>query len=265
MMIYLKYFKVRLVANLQYRTAALAGISTQFFWGIMNILIYQAFYNNTNTSMTLESLITYVWLNQAFMGLIYFFSVDKDMIRQIKNGDIAYEIVRPYNPYLWWFFKSLATKYATTLLRFSPIIIIPLFLPHPFNLALPYSAFNFILFVICLFLGSLIVTAIHLIIQAFAFYTVNDEGVSRLIIIIAEFLSGFIIPIPLFPIWLQNLVYFLPFRLVGDLSFRVYSNNITVNEALLNISFQVIWISILVFIGYKITTKALNKMHIQGG
>ena len=41
---YWSFFKMRLMAGLQYRAAALAGMSTQFVWGTMEILLYRAFW-----------------------------------------------------------------------------------------------------------------------------------------------------------------------------------------------------------------------------
>ena len=41
---YLNYFKLRIITNLQYRTAALAGIATQLFFGFLYIMLYLALY-----------------------------------------------------------------------------------------------------------------------------------------------------------------------------------------------------------------------------
>lgn len=43
---YFAVFKMRLLNDLQYRAVALAGIASKFFWGLMYVLIYQAFYKN---------------------------------------------------------------------------------------------------------------------------------------------------------------------------------------------------------------------------
>ena len=61
---YVSVLKLRLLNGLQYRTAALAGIATQFFWGFIIIMVFQAFYShsNTNPPMTLEEVVAYVWL-----------------------------------------------------------------------------------------------------------------------------------------------------------------------------------------------------------
>ena len=41
---YLSFFRIRFVAGLQYRTAAFAGFFTQLFWGLMEIMMFRAFY-----------------------------------------------------------------------------------------------------------------------------------------------------------------------------------------------------------------------------
>ena len=41
---YLSFFRLRFITGLQYRTAALAGIATQFFWGTMEILTFRALF-----------------------------------------------------------------------------------------------------------------------------------------------------------------------------------------------------------------------------
>ena len=46
---YLSYFKLRFITSLQYRAAALAGISTQFFFGFVFIMVYVAFYESGKT------------------------------------------------------------------------------------------------------------------------------------------------------------------------------------------------------------------------
>ena len=44
---YVSFFRLRFVMGLQYRTAAFAGIATQFAWGFMEITVFHAF-NNTD-------------------------------------------------------------------------------------------------------------------------------------------------------------------------------------------------------------------------
>lgn len=267
MMCYLKYFKTELINGLQYRTAAFAGIMTQVVWGFMNIMIYVSFYSHTNSvdSISLPELITYVWLNQAFLILIYMKSLDPEIINKIKNGTVAYELCRPYNLYTWWYIKLISKKYAAVLLRFFPIIVLGLLLPKPFNMELASSFTNFILFIITLILGSILLVSIIMIIQIIGFFTNEDKGIANIIIIIANFLSGATIPVPLLPNIVQMITEYLPFRLISDLPFRIYSGNIGIGYALKSVLLQIIWILILISIGRIIMNKVLKKVSIQGG
>ena len=51
---YLSYFKTVLLSSLQYKTAAMAGIFTQFFWGFLQIFIYQAFYSGVGQDVPMD-------------------------------------------------------------------------------------------------------------------------------------------------------------------------------------------------------------------
>ena len=51
---YLSVFRLRFINGLQYRAAAFAGIATQFFWGIMHIMIYEAFYENATGTLPIS-------------------------------------------------------------------------------------------------------------------------------------------------------------------------------------------------------------------
>ena len=57
---------------LQYRAAALAGLGTQVFWGLIRVMIFGAFYRSTTAPqpMTYPEVVTYVWLGQAFIRML---------------------------------------------------------------------------------------------------------------------------------------------------------------------------------------------------
>lgn len=207
----------------------------------------------------------YVWLNQAFFYLILIAIKDEQILEQIKNGTVAYELCRPYDLYWWWYLKHLSKRYAGVLLRCFPVIILALFLPKPYNLSPPISIKAFILFIIALFLGSLLITSICMIINIITFFTYNDKGISSIIYTIGGLLSGIDIPLPLLPVTLLALTEYLPFRLISDLSQRVYSGNISITYGINSIILQIIWIIILVIIGRLLMKKALSKVSIQGG
>ena len=93
----------------------------------------------------------------------------------------------------------------------------------------------------------------------------QDKGVSSIFYTVGDLLSGFILPIPLLPTIVVMITEYLPFRLIGDLSFRIYSGNILIPYAIKSILLQIVWIIALIVIGKLLMKKALKKVSIQGG
>lgn len=264
---YVSVFKLRLKNGLQYRTAALAGIATQFFWGFVIIMVFEAFYSNTavQTPISLSQLITYVWLQQAFLAFVMLWFRDNELFQLITTGNIAYELCRPNGIYGLWYAKLLAQRLASALLRSLPILAVAFFLPQPYRMPLPSDSAAFVLFIIALLLGLLMIVTLSMLMYISVFVTLSPAGSLLMFGVIGEFLAGMVIPVPLMPSWLQNIVYVLPFRWTADFPFRVYSGHISKEEALIGIGIQLVWFVALLSLGRFAMAKALNKVVVQGG
>ena len=83
--------------------------------------------------------------------------------------------------------------------------------------------------------------------------------------IILRLLSGTDVPIPFLPNIIQRITYLMPFRLMGDLPYRIYTGNIGINEGIFSIGLQLFWISILILVGSKLLKNATKRIYIQGG
>ena len=266
MKLYLNYFKLRIETFLQYRSAAIAGLTTQFFWGLMMIFIYMALYQNAdNVSMNLEQVIAYTWLHQAFYAFLAVRVMDSEIRDSIRSGNVAYEIIRPYNLYYWWYIKCVAKRIASGMLRVMPVIIVALLLPAPYGLPLPATFANFILFIISLFLGVLVVVGISMLVHTLGFYTYNEAGISSMLNSVMEFLAGELVPVALLPMFIQKGTYYLPFRLVCDLPFRLYVGNLSLADGVFGMCIQFIWIVIFIILGNIIMKINIKKVIVQGG
>ncbi|MCY3760515.1 MAG: hypothetical protein OXH50_04640 [Gemmatimonadetes bacterium] len=69
---YTALLSAQLRTLLQYRAAALAGMATQLFFGLVIVMVYEAFYVSAAgpMPMTLREVTTYTWLGQAMLGLM---------------------------------------------------------------------------------------------------------------------------------------------------------------------------------------------------
>jgi ABC-2 type transport system permease protein len=264
---YLSLLRVRFLNGLQYRAAAFGGLATQFFWGLMLLFIYGAFYGDAaySNGFSFSDLVTYIWLQQAFLAFVFLYDWDVELLEMSTTGGISYELCRPINLYQVWFVKLFSKRLASGLLRFSPTLVVGFLLPYPFNLSLPHSPLSLLLFVITLFLGLFLLVSISMMIYISVFKTMHPIGSMTIFGIVGEFFAGMTIPIPLMPMWLQNITQFMPFRWTADLPLRVYSGHIGTHEALIGIVMQLAWTSILITAGALIMKRVTRLSTVQGG
>ena len=132
---YWSFFKMRLMAGLQYRAAALAGMSTQFVWGAMEILLYRAFWleHPERFPMGMEALSNYIWLQQAFLTLFAMWNWEMEILESVKTGTVSYELLRPTDIYGMWMARSVANRFARAALRMVPVIVVSSLLPAPYG------------------------------------------------------------------------------------------------------------------------------------
>lgn len=264
---YLSFFRMRFIAGLQYRAAAVAGIVTQFVWGIMEILLFRAFYevNPEAFPMTREALSAYIWLQQAFLALFMTWFLENDIFQTIVDGGIAYELCRPVDLYNMWFFRSMANRLSKAVLRCMPILIFAALLPEPYGMRLPINPAAGIWFLITAFLGFLVVVAFCMLVYISTFFTYSPVGVRMLAISLVEFFSGSVIPIPFMPEGFRQFVQLLPFASMQNVPLRIYSGDISGMDIYLSFGLQLFWTVVLILAGKRLTATALQRAVVQGG
>lgn len=264
---YLSFFRLSFTMGLQYRAAALAGIVTQFAWGFLEILVFQAFYQAEPEKfpMTMSATASYVWMQQAFLALFATWMMENDIFDTIANGNISYSLCRPIRIYYMWFSQSAATRVSRAVLRCFPILIVAAFLPENFRMAKPASAWHFGLFVVTLILGLLVTVAFSMLVYILTFFTISPQGVRIVVTSMVEFFAGAIIPLPFFPANWQKVLELLPFASMQNVALRVYSGSMTAAEMEKAVALQVIWLAVITVFGSCLCRLAEKKVTIQGG
>lgn len=264
---YISLLRVRFLNGLQYRAAAFGGLTTQFFWGIMLVFIYKAFYGDVAASngFSFKDLVTFIWLQQAFLSFLFLYDWDGELLDMITTGNISYELCRPINLYQVWYVKLLSKRLARGILRFAPVIILGFLMPYPYNLSLPESPVSFLLFLITLLIGTFLLVSILMLVYISVFKTMSPIGSMTVFGILGEFFGGHTIPIPLMPSWLQSICMAMPFRWTADLPFRIYSGNIGTSEAITGVAVQLLWLIILIPLGAFIMKRITRLSVVQGG
>ena len=260
---YRAIFSARFRMLLQYRVAAVAGIGTQIFWGLILVMVLEAFYRSTTEPqpMTIEQVTTYVWLGQCFLLLLPW-GVDRDIQALIRSGAVSYELLRPLDLYNHWYSRVLAYRSAPTLLRSLPLLpIAALF----FGMQAPdsWGAAGACILAI---LGALLLScAITNLLNITLLWTISGQGIVSLTPSIVLVFSGSLVPLPLFPEWTQPFLSILPFRGLVDTPFRLYLGHIPPGDVLIHLAHQLAWAAAIVVVRRWVLSRGIRRLVVQGG
>jgi ABC-2 type transport system permease protein len=259
-------FKVRFALTLQYRMTALAGFFTQFFFGFIAVMIFDAFFKSTDQAMPMSfaQTVTYIWLGQGFFHLLPWYG-DRDVQLMIRNGDFAYEMLRPLDLYNYWYFKILAQRIAGSALRAVPLFITAaLILPEPYSLGAPASLSAFMFFLISIISSILMGGTISNIITISSLYTIGS-GIERLFTALVFILSGLDIPLSFFPDSMHLFLKIQPFSGLVDAPYKFYLGIYHSQDLIFTLLHQSVWAVIFIAAGQLLIAKAGRKIIVQGG
>jgi len=262
---YRALFRARFRTLLRYRAAALAGVGTQLFWGLIKIMVLEAFYRESRTAqpMSYAEIVTYTWLGQAMLLMLPFSANPDPEVREgMRSGAVAYELARPLDLYNLWYVRALAARSAPTLLRAVPqFILAGLF----FGLKAPASFGSGAAWLLATLGALLLVSAFSVLITITLLWTVSGDGIARLAPSLALLGSGMVLPLPLFPAWTQPMLNFLPFRDMADAPFRLYMGSLPPGDVAGIVTHQLLWTVALLLLGRAVLARGVRRLVVQGG
>lgn len=264
---YLSFFRMRLMAGLQYRTAALAGLSTQFVWGGMELLIYRAFWleHPERFPMDMQALAAYIWLQQTFLTLFALWQWEPELIQSVRTGEVAYELTRPMDLYGMWLARSLALRLGRGMLRALPVILLGCLIPAPYGLRLRISPAVFGLFLLSAALMLLVTCALVMLLYALTFHLTDPNGIQVVSTAAADLLGGGIVPLPFLPKGLRRLAELSPFGAMQNVPLRIFGGDIPLSDIPAAMGLQVFWAVALIGAGYALMRAGLRRTAVAGG
>ena len=260
---YLSVFRMRWRMELQYRGAVIGGVLCQMFFGLILIALYRALYATKPQAMPIESVATYVWLQQAFFRMLL--ASDGDLLDKIRTGSIAYDLCRPLQLYGYYYVRVMAQKLLGSLLRATPMLVFAMLLPTGWGIQAPVSLAAFFAGVAGLLLGLLCVCALENITMGFTMRTLDSRGVQAMLNLLMMTLSGNILPLTLFPDSWQKVVTLLPYAQLLDAPIRLYTGQQPLSAAPRILAVQCLWTLLLTCLGLLLWRQNQKRLVIQGG
>jgi ABC-2 type transport system permease protein len=262
-----KYLSILLMAaqrTLAYRRTVLTNLVTSLIWLAASYYLWRAVFVSQAEIGDFDwvRMRTYILLAYSVNVLLSSSYSTFRVISIIRNGDIANELIRPFDFLLAQMSMSLGSALVEGL--FSSLIAIGIGLAA-FKAQLPASPLVALLFLVSVVLGFLTKFLINYLVALLCFWTKSSLGLIWAQTAVINILSGAMIPLEFFPAWLKNLTLVLPFQAIVNAPLSIYLGSVRGWAVLGTLGVQALWILLLLGLARVLWRPSLRALEIQGG
>lgn len=208
--------------------------------------------------LTLPEMLWYLVLTESIIlsGPRVTQLVDED----VRTGALAVQLVRPLSYPLYRLFSTMGERCVRFVITFGAAASIALVLVGP----APNWHWHSLLFAITLPLAFILDFLGYFLVGLGAFWIEDTSGPMLIYSRLTMIMGGMLLPLPLFPEWLQGPLHMLPFASVvyGPARMFVHPNQAECVQLLLN---QFIWIAVLAVVVTAVYNIALRRISANGG
>lgn len=263
MRLFYELVKLSFRRQLTYRTANLAGLATNFFFGLLRASVLIALYDARTEvgGLSLADAVTYTGISQAAIACLSFFGWS-EVMQSVYSGDIVSDLLKPMGYFTFWLAQDLGRAVASFLVRGLTLMLAYALV---YDITLPRSGGQWLAVAVALILSMLVSFSWRFLTNLAAFWTPDARGIIRFIFVFSWFLSGFLMPLRLFPGWFARLCYLTPFPAMINTLVEVCLNKLTGPALFRALGMQLAWITLLFAAGQLVLRAGVRRLVIQGG
>ena len=249
--------------TMAYRAAAIAGILTNFFFGLINAAVLVALMgdNASVEGFTVQSVITYTGLSQALIAYLMVFG-SYELMDAVHSGEIASDLLKPMKVFRYYLAQDFGRAFAHLILRGVSIMIIYAFI---FDLTYPTTLLAWLALVLSLLFAWLLSFSWRFLVNLSAFWSPNAKGFGRLAFLASMFFSGMLMPLDFFPEWVQQICYATPFPYMLYTINEIYLGLLSPTEIMQALALQLAWAIGLALCAQLVLRSGLRRLVILGG
>ena len=260
---YWQFMRVGYLTYLAYRFQVLMNVVSYLLIIGLNYYLWRAIFAKKAViaGFTLEQMMTYVVI--AWSARTFFANrIDRMIGDAVRDGTIAMDLLRPTNFQLYHYFRAFGRAMFMMLFMTLPIIAVASLI---FPVRPPSGRLGPYLFPLSVLLSFFLHAGISYLTGLVAFFTRNNEGVLRFKQMLVEVFSGVMIPIAFFPGWVQDALFWLPFKYIAYAPLRIYLGMEPLSRVHQGVLLQIMWIVIIYLAGQVLWHFAIRRLEVQGG
>lgn len=216
---------------------------------------------NQVTVLTLSQLVTYYIVASAISWITEFW-FDEYIHEEIRTGEFSRFLLKPIAFPFAFIFQNIGRKIFSI-----PIFLIPtvLFISLLFRQQLIFPQQKSLL----LFAGALCVTfgirfALSTLAAAGGFWWEHASALTHLRWVLEIVAGGYLLPISLYPSWMQEFPKLLPFQYIYYFPISIFTGTIPDNQIISGMIIGIIWMIFLIFLSKWVWRLGIKKYSAVG-
>lgn len=264
--VYLPFARSQFQAELAYK-----GNTIMFFCGqgillAVTFFLWKAIYSSSSNAImegfSFNEMIVYMLM--AFItNLLVSSDVSYIVSREVKDGSIAINLIRPINYSIRMMFQTIGTILFNFIIVFllAFIIITAAF----YNLEGSLNIGNIILYFLSTALSMVLTFYYSYCFGLLAFKITNMWGLSQIMQAIFRLFSGSLIPLAFFPKVISTIFSYLPFSSMISTPTLIYLGKLSGFELIKGLLIQLVWLLIFIGVSRWMWNKLIKQLTILGG
>jgi ABC-2 type transport system permease protein len=248
-----------------YRVATAAGAITNTVFGTIRAFVLIALWHARPDlgGYDVTDAVTFCFLSQALIAPVAVFGPNTlELAQRVRTGDIAIDLYRPADLQAWWLATDAGRAAFHLLGRGLPPMLLGAL---AFRLRLPPDPASWLGAFVSVVLAILVSFAIRYIVGLSSFWLLDDRGVNLVLVTVAQFFSGLIVPLVLFPGWLGTLAGALPWASTMQIPADIWLGQHRGAGLLWALGQQALWALALLGAGRLLGAAAYRRVVVQGG
>lgn len=247
-----------------YRLATASGVFVNTVFGYLRASVLVVVATGSGgiiRGMSVEDVATFAFVSQGFIMISGAFG-EAELAERVRTGDVVVDLYRPVDLQLWWFASWLGRSGFQALARGIPPVLLGAI---AFDLTTPGPWWHWLPFLVSILLATTVGFAMRFCSNLITFWLLDNRGIDQMLTLLTGFFAGLLLPITLFPAWLETVARLLPFASMIQLPTELYLGMHEGNEILFILAQQAFWAGAMLALGRVVLGAATRRVVIQGG
>ena len=258
---YVAFAKRAIAREATYRFDVFTNIGSVLVRLYLLKMVWIALYaqNAAPPGLPLHAIITYSAVALLF-GLVMDIDQTRALYERLHDGSIATDFLKPVSVPMFYFADGTGEVLFHALLIVPSLalalLVVHIDVPPPETIGV---------FVLSATLGYFVAFFLNFMLNCTAFWTLEISSVQMIVTWLTGLLGGELVPLSLFPKWLERIVDVLPFAAIFSTPLSIYVGTIHPDEYARALAVQLAWVATFGVVSTVVWRAGSRRIVVQGG